>query len=57
MFSKSYIRVGILMAGTALLVIASLFVRSSFSGGKNNQKMMTVGGKENPCQCTQRIER
>lgn len=57
MFSKSYIRVGILMAGTALLVIASLFVRSSFSGGKNDQKMMTVGGKENPCQCTQRIER
>lgn len=57
MFIKAHLRTIVIVSCTVLLVVAGLFVRSSLSGSKNGQKMMTVGGKENPCQCTQRLER
>jgi hypothetical protein len=46
-----------IIAGTVLFVLAGFFIRQTYFGDKACHKYMTVGGKDNPCQCTQRIER
>jgi hypothetical protein len=57
MFSNLSIKI-IATVSAVLLVSAALtmyFIQQSF--GAETACKVTVGGKQNPCQCTQRLER
>ncbi len=55
MFSKLNLKFIVILGGVLLLVAAIFFIRQSSADEKTCK--VTVGGKQNPCQCTQRLER
>ena len=55
MFAKLNRKTVMIAAATAIVILLGLFVKETYFAASNSYS--TVGGKENSCQCTKRIDR
>ncbi len=57
MLGKINSKVIVIITATVLLLVAGFYIKEKYYGDNTcPANMTTVGGKDNPCQCTKRIE-